>query len=421
MRKKYFNILAKVLIISAVLTGTVANADKVKIATEQAIAGISVSLDGFADKKTSEDEKTNLATEVAVKADDEAKSDAASDSAVKDDSEDKDAKDEDLSLEVDKDEKNQFKLNLVFDRLGMAKVDTYLNVRKKPSENAKIVGKMTKHSGCNIYNIKKGWAKIVSGDVRGYVNAEYLYKDEAALERAKEVATLRARIKTQTLNVRFLPSTDSRIYDLISGGTGYDLAKLNLNEEWMNKFIEKHAKKKDLKLVNKKEMMEDLDNWACISIDDDLCFINKDYFKVSYRVDRAVKITHHKSKSGGKGSSSSGGNTSIVDYAMQFLGNPYVWGGVSLTNGCDCSGFTMSLYAHYGVSLPHFAASQASCTTSVSSSEARPGDLFFYGDGISHVGMYIGNGQIIHASNSRTGIIISSAYYRTPVKIGRVG
>jgi cell wall-associated NlpC family hydrolase len=108
--------------------------------------------------------------------------------------------------------------------------------------------------------------------------------------------------------------------------------------------------------------------------------------------------------------------TSLVEYALQFVGNPYVWGGTSLTRGVDCSGFTMQVYAHYGISLPHHSASQPSYGKRISASQAQPGDLFFYGSGsINHVGIYIGNGKIVHASNARTGITISSAYYRTPV------
>ncbi|MCR5623730.1 MAG: C40 family peptidase [Lachnospiraceae bacterium] len=437
--KKTF--IIKLAAVSIALTGVAVNAEKVKNVTEQAITGVSASIDKVSDKddKSNSDEgKAELATQAGVSEETMAAKEKDSAGNKKDSTDGKAESGEeveesdattaaavDAELEDEEKDKENIKLNLVYDRLGMAKVDTYLNVRKHPSETAKIVGKMTKFSGCNIYNIKKGWAKIVSGQVRGYVKAEFLYKDDAALERAIEVATLRANVKTLTLNVRFLPTTDSRIYDLISRGSDYDIKKLNITESWMDKFMSKHAKKKDIKLINKEEMYADLDNWACIHIDDELCFVCKEYIKTSYKVDRAVKIKAHKKKKSSKGSSSSsggGGNQSIVDYAMQFLGNPYVWGGVSLTNGCDCSGFTMSLYAKYGVSLPHFAASQASCTRSVSAAEAQPGDLFFYGSGeISHVAMYIGNGQIIHASNSRTGIIISNAYYRTPVKIGRVG
>ena len=134
------------------------------------------------------------------------------------------------------------------------------------------------------------------------------------------------------------------------------------------------------------------------------------------------------------GSSSSGGSSSgssrpynppsgsngqaVANYACQFVGNPYVWGGTSLTKGADCSGFTLSVYKQFGMSLPHYSGSQAKMGTAVKSSNMRPGDLIFYanGDYINHVALYIGGGQVIHASNSKTGIITSTAYYRTPYK-----
>jgi cell wall-associated NlpC family hydrolase len=116
------------------------------------------------------------------------------------------------------------------------------------------------------------------------------------------------------------------------------------------------------------------------------------------------------------GSGVSDARVSLVSFATQFVGNPYVWGGTSLTNGADCSGFVLSVYAQYGISLPHSSSAQSHYGTRVSTSELQPGDLLFYGSGsISHVAIYIGNGQIVHASTERTGIIISNAFYRSPI------
>lgn len=118
----------------------------------------------------------------------------------------------------------------------------------------------------------------------------------------------------------------------------------------------------------------------------------------------------------------SSGSYDVVSYAQRFVGNPYVWGGSSLTNGADCSGFTMSVYAHFGISLPHNAAAQSGCGTSVSLDSIQAGDLLFYSDGsgISHVAIYNGDGTVTHASNSRTGIIISNYNYRNPVAAVRL-
>ena len=120
-------------------------------------------------------------------------------------------------------------------------------------------------------------------------------------------------------------------------------------------------------------------------------------------------------------SSSSTLGQSIVNFATQFVGNPYVWGGTSLTNGADCSGFTQSVMANFGISIPRTAAAQSGSGTPVDLSEIQPGDLLFYsGDGgIGHVTIYMGNGQVVHASNPSTGITISSYGYRTPVSARR--
>lgn len=108
---------------------------------------------------------------------------------------------------------------------------------------------------------------------------------------------------------------------------------------------------------------------------------------------------------------------SVVAYAMQFLGNPYVWGGSSLTGGADCSGFTMAVYAHFGYSLPHNSWAQMGCGREVSYSEAKPGDLIIYGN---HVAIYAGGGMIVHAANSRQGITTGSATYRTILSVRRI-
>lgn len=111
----------------------------------------------------------------------------------------------------------------------------------------------------------------------------------------------------------------------------------------------------------------------------------------------------------------------ICEYARQFVGNPYRWGGTSLTKGADCSGFTMAVYANYGVSLPHSSSAQANCGERIDISEVQPGDLVFYGGkSIHHVAMYIGNGQVVHAQSSDTGIVVSSMYYNTPTRAVRI-
>lgn len=385
------------------------------VATEKPMAGINLSLDKYSDAVLAEQEKEETAQqETEVTAEQLTSKGAAAITTLESTEKSSDKK--------EKKEISHLKLNLKYDRLGVAKVDSYLNVRNKPGESSRIVGKMTKNSGCNIYKVNKGWAKIVSGKVKGYVKASYLVKDQQAEELAKKIANLRISVNTETLNVRYLPSTDAGIYDQISEEDEYDIYKRDLTKTWLKKYVSKHCKKSDLRNVDTKEMYNNLENWMCISIDNEKAFVSKDFVKVTFNLDRAVSINESGLASKTSSDSSDSSNlTNMVSYAMQFLGNPYVWGGTSLTNGTDCSGFVMRIYEHFGYSLPRTSAAQAGATKTVSSGDVRPGDLFFYGSGgVSHVAMYIGNGQIIHASNPRTGIKISSAYYRTPVKIGRV-
>ena len=111
----------------------------------------------------------------------------------------------------------------------------------------------------------------------------------------------------------------------------------------------------------------------------------------------------------------------VCEYAKQFVGNPYRWGGTSLTKGADCSGFTMSVLGKYGISLPHSSKAQANCGERIDLSEIQPGDLVFYGGkNIHHVAIYIGNGQIVNAQSANTGIVISGMYYNTPTRAVRV-
>lgn len=123
------------------------------------------------------------------------------------------------------------------------------------------------------------------------------------------------------------------------------------------------------------------------------------------------------SSSSGSSSGGSGKGQQIADYACKFIGNPYVAGGTSLTNGADCSGFVMSVYQAFGYSLPRSSYAQSAVGKGVSYSEAQPGDIIYYG---GHVGIYIGNGQIVHASTERTGIKITSATYRSIITIRRI-
>ncbi len=273
-----------------------------------------------------------------------------------------------------------------YTNLGVASVDGNLNVREAPSTEAGLVGKMPNNAGCEILSVEGEWTRIRSGEVEGYVKSEYLLSGAAALQRAEEVKQTVATVTTTTLHVREQPNTDCAI-----------VTSMPMGEQL--------------------EVLETLDGWVKVNIDVDEGYVSSDYVQIATELPKAMTMTEVR-----YGQGVSDVRVSLVQYATQFVGNPYVWGGTSLTRGADCSGFVLSVYANYGISLPHSSRAQANCGAKISASEAKPGDLFFYGNGsgINHVAIYIGGGQVVHASSPRTGIKISSAYYRNPVKVVRI-
>lgn len=313
-------------------------------------------------------------------------------------------------------------VNMNFDRLGIAKVDSYLNIREEPKDDGKIIGKLPKDAGCHIYEIDdKGWAKIVSGKITGYVSSEYMITDKEAEEYALTVGSEVAVVNTDALNVRFVPSTDSAMYTQIQIDEDLEIVKQDLDTEFVEKFIAEHFKGDKSALiaeVDQDAMMAQLENWMCVAIDNEKVFVAKEFVDIAYKLKKASPFEVVKEDQ-------TSGVTSVraqmVDYAMQFLGHPYVYGGTSLTNGIDCSAFMMRIYQKFGYSIPRNSSAQAAASRGINYSDIKPGDLIFYGSsgGVSHVAMYIGGGQVIHASTAKTGIKISNATYRKPLKIGR--
>ena len=273
-----------------------------------------------------------------------------------------------------------------YTNLGIAQADGNINVRETPGTEAEIVGKLPNNAGCEIIGTDGEWTQIESGKVKGYVKSEYLLTGEAAVAKAQEVKQTVATVTTTTLYVRDEANTDSHVITMMPEG-----------EEL--------------------EVLEVLDGWVKINVDSDEGYVSSDYVSIATELPKAQTMTEVR-----YGQGVSDVRVSLVSYATQFVGNPYVWGGTSLTRGADCSGFVMSVFANYGISLPHSSRVQANCGTKISASDAQPGDLFFYGNGssINHVAIYIGGGSVVHASSPKSGIKISGAYYRTPVKVVRV-
>ena len=272
-----------------------------------------------------------------------------------------------------------------YTNIGIADVESgNLNVRKEPSTGGKLVGKMPKNAACEVLDTTEdGWAHITSGEVEGYVSLDYLLIGPEAKLKANELIRTVAVANTDGLNVREKANTESAVVTQIPKG-----------EEL--------------------EYVETLDEWVKVSIDGEEAFVFGEYVTVEEKLDTAITMTELL-----YGVGVSDVRVELVEYAKQFVGNPYVWGGTSLTKGADCSGFVLSVFKKFGVTLPHYSVSQSNMGTKISSSDLQPGDLIFYGNGkgtINHVAIYIGGGQVVHASSPKTGIKISKYNYRTPVK-----
>lgn len=274
-----------------------------------------------------------------------------------------------------------------FKNLGVAQVGSgNLNVREAATTDAKMVGKMPNNAACEILAEENGWYYISSGEITGYVKADYIVTGDEAKAIAETLVHTVAVSLVDSLNVRSEPNTDSEIVTHVSAGE--ELTFVAVTDEWIQ-----------------------------VAIDNDEGYVSAEYVEVKDVLPRALTMTEAR-----YGVGVSDVRVDLVEYACQFVGNPYVWGGTSLTKGADCSGFVLSVFKNYGYSLPHHSGSQAQMGTKISESELLPGDLIFYSNGssINHVAIYMGGGQVVHASSPTTGIRISNYKYRTPVKYVRI-
>jgi cell wall-associated NlpC family hydrolase len=290
-----------------------------------------------------------------------------------------------------------------YDNLVISKVDNYLNIRSSAdtSGTSNIIGKFPSKAAGEILETLDGWYRIKSGSITGYITADpqYVAVGQEAKDLALQSATLMAIVNTDMLNVRAEPNTDSTIWTQISKEERYNVvAQL---DGWVQIELD----------TGDSSNSEDGDK-AYISTRDN----NVD---VRYALTEAIKFSPLEEKANQQSSLRS----KLVNYALQFVGGRYVWGGTDPHTGADCSGFVQYVYRQIaGVSLPRVSRDQANSGTAVNSSQMQPGDLVFYTNSkgtVNHVAMYIGNGQVVHAASRKSGIKISTWNYRKPKTIRR--
>lgn len=336
--------------------------------------------------------------------------------------------------------------------LGVSKADNYVNIRKEASVDSDVVGKLYRGCAADILETLPGnWVKIKSGEVEGYIASDFLAIGDNAEEMVDKYATKYATVNTQTLRVRMEQSTDSKILTLVPLGETYIV--INEFDEWVELLlgVDEETGADITGFVNKEFVDINVEFKYAISIEEENRIAAEKAAAEKAEADRKRKLAEEEAERKeaerkaeaaaaaaaekdddddevaapvtSDNSSLSELRNEIISYALKFVGNPYVWGGESLTRGADCSGFTQAIYGDFGYRIPRVSRDQANFGKKVSESDLKPGDLIFYASSsgrVNHVAMYIGNGMIVQAANSRQGIIKSSYKYRDIYCIRRI-
>ena len=342
-----------------------------------------------------------------------------------------------------------------FADIAVAQVNHYVNVRQEPDTESEILGKLYDKSAATVLETTEdGWYRITSGNVNGYVKAEYVVVGDEEL--ARSVGTRLATVTTTTLFVRTEPTTEAKVLTMLpdgddvvvtdestegwakvstADGDGYvALDYVTLSTE----YIHAESKAEEEARLAREEAERQA---AARAAEEARKAREAEAARAAAEQEAARKAAEKQEvKKSGAGSSAAAGGSStgsgsgssagqsaqtassngqaVVDYARQFLGKPYVYGGNSLTNGTDCSGFVKGVYAAFGINLPRTSSEQRSVGYAVSLSEIQPGDIVCYS---GHVGIYAGNNTLIHASNEKTGITLTSPVtYRSVLAVRRI-
>lgn len=304
--------------------------------------------------------------------------------------------------------------------LVIAQVDNYVNIRKGPGTDTEVLGKLYNNSVGHFIEEENGWVKITSGTVTGYVSSEYVVRGMDALKIAKDVEITLAKINTGTLNIRSKPTVDSSRLGTFSYGDelvvlavedGFAKVTYNNKDGYISlEYVDIHTEFVEAESIEEERARKAAEEKA-----------RKD---AEAKALAAIQAKQAKEAAAAAAVSAATANVNtdaslgqqVVDFAVQFVGNPYVYGGTSLTNGCDCGGFVQSVYANFGVSLSRTGHRYSGYVIG-SLDEALPGDLICYS---GHVAIYMGNNQIVHAATPREGIVIGDASYTKIIGIRRI-
>lgn len=280
--------------------------------------------------------------------------------------------------------------------LAIANVAYYVHIRDEANTDSKVLGKLYHNGAATILETNGEWIKVKSGNVTGYIKSEYLLTGIDSYELADEVKIKQATVKANALNVRAKAGTNASVVTLVPKGD-------NL------------------------EVLEEQKDWIKVSVGDKTGYVSSDYVDISTDFMTAISIEEEqrrlnlekKRKETQVNNAVSSVRQQIVNYALRFKGNPYVWGGTSLTRGADCSGFTQAVLKNFGISIPRNSRAQARGGKRVSIDTMQPGDLIFYRKNgvVNHVAMYIGNGKVVGAASRKEGINVKNYNYRTPYRV----